>query len=154
MAPDSEDRETARAIGKLEGLIAGLKDNFAVHSSSVTETLNHFATAWGEKDRQATEGRRALHRKMDETRTESAETRAEVTRLVERIEGLQGLPAKVDALEKQVAPFIETVRRIEPIVNKIDRTYTQGTGVAFLIKAAWMAAAGAIGALLVKYGPG
>lgn len=140
MAPGDDD---GRALGRVEGLIEGLK-----------QTVNHFATTWAEQDRQATEGRRIMHTKVDAARAEAAETRAEVSRLVDRIEGLRDLPAKFAALESKVEPFITDVSSMKLTVNKLDKAYTQGTGLAGLAKYIWMAAAGAVGALLVKYGPG
>lgn len=135
MAPET-DREIARALGQVEGAIDGFKT-----------TLDHLSSAWAEQDRQASTGRRELYRKMDQANQE-------VTRLVERFDSLQGLAATVTSLEQRVSPFIDTVKRIEPIVNKLDRTYTQGSAIGMLIKGLWMAAAGAVGALVIRYWPG
>jgi len=87
---------------------------------SSVETLTK---TWGEQDRQATEGRRELYRKVDELKTE-------VTKMTGRVDQLA-----------------EDVSEIKPAVKNFEATKNRGQGERNIIRIVWSILVAGVGAL-------
>jgi septal ring factor EnvC (AmiA/AmiB activator) len=93
------ERETSRAIGSLES------------------TVTHLTETWQKQDREATEGRRRMHQKIDE------------------------LTSQQQALATTVKQQTDKIAEIEPAIKRFEAERQRREGANSLIKLAWGALA-------------
>jgi uncharacterized coiled-coil DUF342 family protein len=110
---------------------------------SLEKTVSLLINTWAEQDRNASAGRKDLYEKVNEMREE-------LVRIAERIVPIAELRAEMKAMNDKIGPVITEVGRLTPIVNKLDRSYTQGSGVAGVGRIVLAVFGTGVGAVILK----
>lgn len=110
---------------------------------SLEKTVTLLINTWAEQDRNATDGRRDLYEKVNEMRED-------LVRISERILPIADLRSEIKVMNDKIGPVISEVQRLTPIVNKLDKSYVQGSGVAGLGKIIVAVFGGALGMAILK----
>lgn len=110
---------------------------------SLEKTVTLLINTWAEQDRNATDGRKDLYEKVNEMRED-------LVRISERILPIADLRSEIKVMNDKIGPAISEVQRLTPIVNKLDKSYVQGSGVAGLGKIVVGVFGGALGMAILK----